>query len=76
MVYRIYVEKKKDLAFEAKALLSDLRTLFQIESLTDLRVVNRYDVESIDADLFEICKTSVFSEPQLDVYKRQVRYPL
>ncbi len=66
MVYRIFVEKKKELAFEANALLSDLRTLFGISTLTGLRLINRYDVENIDADLFETCKTSVFSEPQLD----------
>ena len=27
MVYRLFVEKKKELAHEAKALLSDVRTL-------------------------------------------------
>ena len=66
MVYRIFVEKKPALAQEAGALLSDLRTLFQITSLTGLRIVNRYDVENIDAALFDACKTTVFSEPQLD----------
>jgi len=34
--------------------------------LTDLRLFNRYDVESIEKDLFDYCKTAVFSEPQLD----------
>ena len=50
MVYRIYVEKKKQFADEAKSLLSDIRSLLMIDSVTDLRLFNRYDVENIDAD--------------------------
>ena len=38
MVYRVFVEKKKELAHEAKALLSDARTLLGIENLCDVRV--------------------------------------
>ena len=56
MVYRVFVEKKKELAHEAKALLSDARTLLGIEALTDVRVINRYDAENIEADLFEYAK--------------------
>ena len=66
MVYRIYVEKKPELAFEAKALKDDLSSLLQINGLTDIRLVNRYDVERITPELFEQCKNTVFSEPQLD----------
>ena len=67
MVYRIFVEKKKELAHEAASLASEIKTLLQIEGLTDLRLLNRYDVENIDAALFERCKKTVFSEPQLDI---------
>ena len=66
MVYRVFVEKKKELAHEAKALLSDARTLLGIDSLTDVRVINRYDAENIAPELFEYAKKTVFSEPQLD----------
>ncbi len=66
MVYRIYVEKKPGFANEAASLLSDLRSLLQITSLTDLRLINRYDVERIDPALFETAKATVFSEPQVD----------
>ena len=66
MVYRIYVEKKKQFADEAAALLSDIRTLLMIDSVTDLRLFNRYDVENIDEALFRACEKTVFSEPQLD----------
>ncbi|MCF0137870.1 MAG: phosphoribosylformylglycinamidine synthase [Oscillospiraceae bacterium] len=67
MVYRVFVEKKKELAYEAKSLLSDARNLLGIASLTDVRVINRYDVENIAAELFEYAKTTVFSEPQVDI---------
>ncbi|MCM1363864.1 MAG: phosphoribosylformylglycinamidine synthase [Faecalibacterium sp.] len=67
MVYRVYVEKKKELAHEAASLLSDVKGFLGISSLSDIRIINRYDVENIDKDLFEHCKTTVFSEPQLDV---------
>ena len=66
MVYRVFVEKKKELASEAKALLSDARTLLGITALTDVRVINRYDAENITEELFEYAKKTVFSEPQLD----------
>ena len=67
MVYRIFVEKKKELANEAKALLSDARSLLGIDALTDVRVINRYDAENITEELFDYAKQTVFSEPQLDV---------
>ena len=67
MVYRIFVEKKKELAHEAKKLLGDARTLLGIENLEDVRVFNRYDAENIAEDLFEYAKKTVFSEPQLDL---------
>ena len=66
MVYRIYVEKKKAAASEATGLLSDIRAFLGIESLEGLRILNRYDVEGIDRELFEYCIGTVFSEPQLD----------
>lgn len=67
MVYRIFVEKREELANEAKSLLSDLRTLLGIEHLVSLRIFNRYDVENIEEELFDYCKKTVFSEPQLDI---------
>ena len=67
MVYRIYVEKKKSLANEAKSLRYDIRHILQIKALDDVRVINRYDVENIDRELFDYSKTTVFSEPQLDM---------
>ena len=67
MVYRVYVEKKKGLTHEADELFSEAKELLRIESLTAVRILNRYDAENISPELFEHCKTTVFSEPQLDI---------
>ena len=67
MVYRVYVEKKKELAQEAKTLLSDAHAFLGISSLSDVRVINRYDAENISSELFNYAKKTVFSEPQLDI---------
>ncbi|MBQ0054946.1 MAG: phosphoribosylformylglycinamidine synthase [Synergistaceae bacterium] len=71
MVYRVFVEKKAELANEAKALLNDLKTLLGITGLTGLRILNRYDAEDIAPELFEYAKKVVFSEPQLDTAARE-----
>ncbi|MBO5926099.1 MAG: phosphoribosylformylglycinamidine synthase [Clostridia bacterium] len=66
MVYRLYVEKKEGFTNEANALKSDVVTFLGIKELEKVRVINRYDVENIDAKLFENAKKTVFSEPQVD----------
>ena len=67
MVYRIYVEKIKGFDSEASALASDIRSFLRIESVSSLRIINRYDVENIDSELFDYCKKAVFSKPDLDI---------
>ncbi len=67
MVYRIYVEKKKELAVEANSLCADIKSLLRIDALKGIRLLNRYDCDEITADLFDKCRNTVFSEPQLDV---------
>ena len=65
MVYRVYVEKKPGLDNEAQALKKDIISFLGI-SLENVRILNRYDVENIDKELFDYAKQTVFSEPQLD----------
>ncbi|MCQ2450336.1 MAG: phosphoribosylformylglycinamidine synthase, partial [Clostridia bacterium] len=67
MVYRIYVEKREELANEAHALKSDATQLLGIKNLENVRIINRYDAENITEDLFDYAVKTVFSEPQLDV---------
>ena len=66
MVYRIFVEKRPELAHEANGLLNELKNLVGISSLESVRLLNRYDVENIDEALFAQAARTVFSEPQLD----------
>ena len=66
MVSRVYVEKKPGFDVEAQQLLGELRTILQIDALSGVRLVNRYDVEGISDELFEQCVPTVFSEPQSD----------
>ncbi|MBQ1942934.1 MAG: phosphoribosylformylglycinamidine synthase, partial [Clostridia bacterium] len=65
MVYRVYVEKKEEYAHEASALFNELTELVGLP-ITSLRVINRYDVEKIDRELFDYACRTVFSEPQTD----------
>ena len=73
MVYRIYVEKKSELAHEAHALFSELTNLVGIQGLEGVRILNRYDVENIDEALFEKAISTVFSEPQLDTVSTELK---
>ena len=66
MVYRVYVEKKAGQTHEADSLLREIKDFLQIENLTALRILNRYDAENITEELFKACVNTVFSEPQVD----------
>ena len=66
MVYRVYVEKKKGQTHEADSLFKEIKEFLQIKGLTSVRVLNRYDVERIDQELFHYAVKAVFSEPQVD----------
>ena len=67
MVYRIYVEKRPGLTVEADALKNDISAVGGLKSVTGVRFLNRYDAENITPELFEYAKTTVFSEPQVDL---------
>ncbi|MBR5922229.1 MAG: phosphoribosylformylglycinamidine synthase [Clostridia bacterium] len=72
MVYRVFVEKKRELAGESGALLADVNGLLGIKNLKDVRILNRYDAENISEELFVYAVKTVFSEPQLDVASPEV----
>ena len=73
MVYRIYVEKQPAHAVEARSLFADIRENLMISGLTGLRVLNRYDVEGIDEEVFAKAKNTIFSEPQSDIVYDEVK---
>ena len=60
MVYRVYVEKKEELANEAKALFNELKNLLGIQGLKEVRLLNRYDVENLDKNIFDNISKTVF----------------
>ena len=66
MVYRIFVEKKPALAYEAKTLAHDIKYLLGIDGVTGVRILNRYDVEGLDRETFDYAVKTILSEPQLD----------
>ena len=66
MVYRVYVEKKAGQTHEADGLLREIRDFLQIQGLTSVRVLNRYDAENLEESLFRYAVNTVFSEPQVD----------
>lgn len=51
---------------EATGLKNELTSLLGIKELSGLRLLNRYDVEGIDEELFNQCANTVFSEPPVD----------
>ncbi|MEG1028305.1 MAG: hypothetical protein RSE07_06420, partial [Oscillospiraceae bacterium] len=59
-VFRIYVEKKADFAVEAKNLTNDINASLGLDIVA--RVANRYDVEGISKEIFDIARDTVFSE--------------
>ena len=67
MVSRIYVEKKPGFDVEAQQLKGELTEILGIKGIEALRIINRYDIEGIDEELFRSCVPTVFSEPQVDV---------
>ena len=67
MVYRIFVEKRPELAYEAKTLLHDIRYLLDIPGVDSVRILNRYDVEGLPKETFDYAVQTILSEPQLDL---------
>lgn len=65
-VRRIYVEKKAGFDVEAKEMLADLRENLDMGSLSDVRIINRYDVEGITDEEYAKARGLIFSEPPVD----------
>ncbi|MGC7872554.1 phosphoribosylformylglycinamidine synthase [Desulfosporosinus sp. SYSU MS00001] len=65
-VKRIYVEKKPGYDIEAQGLLSDLRENLGINSLSGIRIINRYDISGITDEEYQKSRSIIFAEPPLD----------
>jgi phosphoribosylformylglycinamidine synthase len=67
MVRRIYVQKKEGFDIEAKGVLEDLKEGLKLNGLTNVVILNRYDVEGLSDEVYKKAKNTVFSEPQVDI---------
>lgn len=65
-VRRVYVEKKPDYAVQAKDLRHEIRGYLGIDSLENVRVLIRYDIENLSDETFEKACKGIFSEPPVD----------
>ena len=65
-VRRIFVEKKKGFDVEAQVMLSDLRSNLSLEALTNVRIINRYDISGISDFEYAQARNLIFSEPPAD----------
>ncbi|MBE5929255.1 MAG: phosphoribosylformylglycinamidine synthase, partial [Lachnospiraceae bacterium] len=71
-VKRIYVEKKEAYQIAAKDLKKEINRYLDIKSLTNVRVLVRYDVENVSDKIFEKALHTVFSEPPVDyIYENE-----
>jgi len=66
-IKRLYVEKKPGCDVEAANIFADIKENLGIEGLESIRVLNRYDIEGISQNDYETAKTTIFSEPPVDM---------
>ena len=65
-VRRVYVEKKEDYQIAGGDLKKEINRYLDIKSLTNVRILVRYDVENISDETFKKASHTVFSEPPVD----------
>ena len=71
MVKRIYVKKKKGFDIEAKDLLADIQKNLAIQSLKNIIILNRYDVEGITEEILEQVEIEIKYEGYIERQMRQ-----
>ena len=71
-VKRVYVEKKQEFAVQAKELKQELKSYLGIQTVENVLVLIRYDIENISDATFETACNGIFSEPPVDIlYKEE-----
>lgn len=74
-VRRVYVEKKAPYAVRAKELGEEIKSYLGIKSVTNVRVLVRYDVENISEDTYKRAAKTVFAELPVDIlYEEEFSY--
>ena len=71
-VRRIFVEKKPGFDVAAKDLREEIRSYLGIDTVTDVRVLIRYDIEDVSEEAYQKALITIFSEPPVDfVYEEE-----
>ena len=65
-VKRVFVEKKPDFAVKAKELHEEIEGYLGIKTVSNVRVLIRYDIENITEETYKESLTTVFSEAPVD----------
>lgn len=65
-VRRVYSEKMPAFAVKAKELKEEIGSYLNIDTVTNVRVLIRYDIENITDATYEKALVTVFSEPPVD----------
>lgn len=65
-VRRVFVEKKPAFAIQAKELQSEIKSYLGIKTVTNVRVLIRYDIENISEETYKKALMTVFCEPPVD----------
>lgn len=64
--FRVFVEKKVNFATEAKKIKENLQVALGINTISSVRIFNRYDVSGVDREVFDQALNGIFREPQVD----------
>ncbi len=75
-IRRLFVERREDLNVEATNLLNDLKKNLKIDGLEAVRIIDRYDIEGVTDEEYELACTTVFSQPSIDLlYDEDIDLP-
>ena len=72
-VRRVYVEKKPAYAVKAHELKEEIASYLGIETVTDVRVLIRYDIENLSEETYKTALETIFSEPPTRSTRRHFR---
>jgi phosphoribosylformylglycinamidine synthase len=74
-VKRIFVEKKSGFDVEARGLFNEIIEQLGIKNIENVRIVNRYDIQDISDEIYKQARTTIFSEPPVDiVYDDELKF--
>lgn len=65
-VRRVYVEKKPEFAVKAGELREEISSYLSIDTVTNVRVLIRYDIENLSEETYQQALVTIFSEPPVD----------